>query len=76
MKKVNTEPAAYADPVVEAQAVESNTGKEVVTEAMAQVLEKQDKFDKAITIYEKLILLYPEKGALFAARIEDLKKKQ
>jgi hypothetical protein len=76
MKKVNAEPAAYADPVVEAQAVESNTGKEVVTEAMALVLEKQDKFDKAIAIYEKLLLLHPEKGALFAARIEDLKTKQ
>jgi hypothetical protein len=76
MKKVNAEPAAYADPVVEAQAVESNAGKEVVTEAMALVLEKQDKFDKALAIYEKLLLLHPEKGALFAARIEDLKTKQ
>lgn len=77
MKKVGTGAApAYADPVVEAQAVESNTEKEVITEAMAEVLEKQGKFDKAVAIYEKLLLLHPEKGPLFAARIEDLKTKQ
>jgi hypothetical protein len=74
MKKVApTTAPAYADPVVEAQAVQSNTEKEVLTEAMALVLEKQGKFGKAVAIYEKLLLLHPEKGALFAARIEDLK---
>lgn len=77
MKRVTTETAsAYADPMVEKQAVESNSDKEVITEAMAQVLEKQGRPDKAAAIYEKLLLLHPEKGALFAARIEDLKTKQ
>ena len=43
------------------------------TETMAVIFEKQQKFDKAIAVYEKLIVKYPEKSSIFASRIQELK---
>ena len=51
----------------------SNTVREVVTEAMAAVLEKQGKNDKAIELYKKLSFLNPDKSVYFAAKIKNLK---
>lgn len=51
----------------------SNTVREVVTEAMATVLEKQGKRDKAIELYNKLTFLNPDKSTYFAAKIQKLK---
>lgn len=51
----------------------SNTPKEVATEAMADVLIKQGKLEKAIEVYLKLSFLNPEKSAYFASKIQDLK---
>ena len=51
----------------------SNTVREVVTEAMATVLEKQGKKDKAIELYNKLSFLNPHKRAYFADKIKKLK---
>jgi len=48
---------------------------DVLTEAMAEVWEKQGNAQKAIDIYGKLSLLEPSKSAYFAAKIEELKKK-
>ncbi len=48
--------------------------REVLTEAMAEVWEKQGNMVKAIEIYSKLSLIYPSKSANFAAKIDDLKK--
>lgn len=62
------------DPAVDAQANASVAAKEVVTEAMAEVLEKQGKHDQAIDLYAKLTLLHPEKSVFFAAQIEKLKQ--
>lgn len=45
------------------------------TETLAVVLEKQGKFDKAVAVYEKLIVKYPEKSSTFAVRISELKQK-
>lgn len=62
------------DKKVEQMAAHSVTNEgEVVTEAMAEVWEKQDNPQKAITIYEKLSLLNPGKRAYFAAKIDQLK---
>jgi len=47
---------------------------EVVTENLAQILTRQGKNERAIEVYEKLILKIPEKKAYFAARIADLQK--
>ena len=65
-----------AEQKVEQMAEHSLQDREVVTEAMAEVWEKQGNAEKAIEIYNKLSLLDPPKSAYFAAKIEDLKKKK
>ena len=60
---------------VEQLAGQSITDREVLTESMAEVWEKQGNTLKAIEIYRKLSLLEPAKSAYFAAKIEGLKKK-
>ena len=59
---------------VEQLAEHSLKDREVVTEAMAEVWEKQSNRHKAIEIYNKLSLLDPSKSSYFATKIEQLKK--
>jgi len=78
MKKLPvTELAASVSAVdekkVEKMAELSINDREVVTEAMAEVWEKQGNRDKARETYEKLSLLNPGKSSYFAAKIEQLK---
>ena len=47
---------------------------EIVSETLAILFYKQGNMQKAIKVYEKLRLLFPEKSGYFAARIEELKK--
>ncbi len=67
-----------SEPVVEKKIEEmaehSLEDREVVTEAMAEVWEKQGNTIKAIDIYSKLSLLEPSKSVYFAAKIKELKK--
>lgn len=51
----------------------SNVSREVLTEAMAEVLVKQGQVEKAIQLLIKLSFINPEKSSYFAARIEQLK---
>lgn len=44
------------------------------TETIAKIYLEQDYKDKAIEIYSKLILRYPEKNAYFAALIDEINK--
>jgi hypothetical protein len=48
----------------------------VVTEAMAEVWEKQGNSRTAIALYSKLSFIFPEKSVYFASRIEQLKKRK
>ncbi len=48
--------------------------KQIVSETLAIVLLKQKKFEKAIDMYEKLKLKFPEKTTYFAALIENIRK--
>ena len=77
MKKIHQEnlPAGdeQTDKNIRQIAEHSNIVAEVVTEAMADVLVKQDKNEKAIEVYEKLSLIYPSKSAYFVAKIDSLK---
>ena len=59
--------------IIQSSAEESNADADVLTEAMAEVLIKQNKKEKAIEMYEKLSLINPSKSTYFAAKIESLK---
>jgi hypothetical protein len=55
------------------KAVKSNLDDdEIVTETLARLFYKQGNIAKAIKIYEKLSLLFPEKSSYFAAQIEKM----
>ena len=56
------------------QSVEED--KEIASETLALLLERQKLYGKAISMYQRLQLLYPEKSSLFAAKIEELNKRQ
>jgi len=78
MKRVSPAPADLgideaAENKVQDIAATSNKTKEVVTEAMAEVLAMQGMKDKAIQVYTKLSFLDPSKSAYFASKIENLK---
>jgi hypothetical protein len=86
MKKVHTEQLAkpsgrsevnlsVVESSIQKMAEKSNQENDVVTEAMADVLEQQGKADKAIEILEKLSLLNPGKSVYFAAKINQIKDK-
>ena len=46
--------------------------KGIVTESYAKILTMQGRRDKAIEVYEKLILKFPEKKPYFATKIQEL----
>lgn len=49
--------------------------REVASETLAKLLERQGQYSKAIKMYKRLCLLYPEKKSIFAALIKNLKEK-
>ena len=48
---------------------------ELITENFAQILTKQNKIEKAIEVYKKLLLKYPDKSAYFAAKLNELESR-
>lgn len=74
LAEITQQVAPVSEKKVEELAEHSLDDKEVVTEAMAEVWEKQGSPQRAIAIYTKLSLLEPAKSTYFAAKIDELKK--
>jgi hypothetical protein len=47
-------------------------GKGIITESYAKILSMQGRKDKAIQVYEKLVLKFPEKKTYFVNKIKEL----
>ena len=78
MKKLPVLPTAEKPDEKEADrvrnfAAHSIEERDIMTETMAEVLAKQGMYENAISLYQKLSLIYPPKSAYFASRIEQLK---
>lgn len=57
---------------IEEKSVSEND--DILTETLAAIYLKQGKTDKAVNIFKKLSLKYPEKSTYFAARIAEIQK--
>ena len=62
---------SFSAPVASGALTASGAG-EPASETLARIYADQGLYDRAIAVYEKLILLYPEKSAYFAALIDKL----
>ena len=54
--------------------VSTSENRLLVSESLAKILSRQGKHQKAIEVYEQLMLKYPKKKSYFAAQIKNLKK--
>jgi len=77
MKRINYQTESKAEDLLVTQKANASLAEEeVITEAMAEVLEMQGRHEKAAEVYAKLILLHPEKSHYFAARISKIKEQK
>lgn len=60
---------------VSSRSLKKITKEDYMTETLAKVYAKQEKYKEAIKAYKILSLKYPEKISLFANQIKDLKKR-
>jgi hypothetical protein len=67
----NTGPSADASDLAEKN---FSLTENIVSETLVEILLRQGKKDKAIEVLKKLIWKFPQKKAIFAAQIEELKK--
>lgn len=58
--------------LIEEKSVSEND--DILTETLAAIYLKQGKTEKAVNIFKKLSLKYPEKSAYFASRIAEIQK--
>lgn len=69
-------PKGKSTTVVLGDLAENNNGfgDHIVSETLVDILLKQGKKEKAVEVLRKLIWKFPQKKAIFAAQIEELKK--
>ena len=60
---------------VSSRSLKKITKEDYMTETLAKVYVKQEKYKEAMKAYKILSLKYPEKISLFANQIKDLKKR-
>ncbi len=61
------------DPVAGLALDSVRENNQLASETLAELLIRQQQYEKAIAVYERLILIFPEKTAFFAGKIESLK---
>lgn len=71
---ITTPPVNIEDNQPDLSASSTSFNDDLVSENLAQIFINQQKKDKAIDIYKKLIWKFPQKKAYFASRIEELQK--
>ena len=74
-RNADTPTADHAVPPAETDKKSLRPQDAIETETLAVILEKQGRYDKALAIYEKLIVRNPEKSSTFAAKMESLRAK-
>lgn len=79
-KEIKIRPLAPAEnaesenDIVDLSVKSSTAGTDLFSETLADIYFKTKAYDKALNMYEKLCLTYPEKKAYFAPRIEEIKE--
>ncbi|MCX7986993.1 MAG: hypothetical protein N2662_08645 [Bacteroidales bacterium] len=71
---IKPQPIENTTPVTDISANSVDEHDDFMTETFARILVKQGSYDKAIEIYRKLILKFPEKNTYFASQIEEIEK--
>ncbi|CAH1001358.1 hypothetical protein LEM8419_02259 [Neolewinella maritima] len=65
MQRAQARSVTEGDPVPEG----------IVSETLAELLVRQEQYHHAIRMYQRLVLLYPQKKPIFAGRIQELREK-
>ena len=67
-------PKRDEEAVVDLAESSASENDDIISETIAQIYSKQGKTDKAIEVYKKLSLKFPEKSSYFALRIAEVQK--
>ncbi len=70
------QPARTAIPEGELASESVQEHPDLVSETLAEILLKQGKKERAIVIYNKLSLMFPEKSSYFAKKLEQIQKEE
>ena len=73
-KTQSTSKAPAEEDAVDLSEKSSTVSNDLFSETLADIYFKTKAYEKALNMYEKLCLTYPEKNAYFAARIKEIKE--
>lgn len=73
IKKMKEDAQKENDKPIEDLAATSSSDSNLMSDTLAQIYVKSGAYEKALFMYEKMCLKYPEKNSYFAARIKEIK---